>query len=119
MSLAVGSTLDYQPFRCDVVPERDAVRVKPVGELDIATSGEVAARLDELREAGFRRLVLDLSALTFIDSSGIQAIMQARRAADRDHVPLVVVPGPPAVQRVFTLTGVADHVFAERPSVTA
>jgi anti-sigma B factor antagonist len=118
VSVAVGRNVDWQPFRCEVLPERDAVRVRPVGEIDLATSDEVAAALDEMREAGFRRVVLDLSEVTFVDSSGIRAIVEARRAADRDRVALVVVPGPPAVQRVFTLTGVADLVFRESSSLT-
>ena len=119
MSVTASRNLDWQPFRCEVVPERDAVRVKPVGELDLATTGEVAAALDEMREAGFRTVVLDLSEVTFIDSSGIHTIVEARRAAERDRVSLVVVPGPPAVQRLFALTGVADVVFPEGLSLAS
>ena len=44
---------DPEPFRVEVYPERDSVRVVPVGEVDIATVGEIDARLRELSQAGF------------------------------------------------------------------
>jgi anti-sigma B factor antagonist len=102
---------DLASFRCDVVPERASVRVVPVGELDLATVDELARQVDELLEAGFRKLVLDLSELTFIDSSGLRTILQAREAAERDAADLTVLPGAAAVQRSFELAGLAG-VFA-------
>jgi hypothetical protein len=48
-----------EPFRCEVMPERDAVKVRPVGELDMDTAPVLDAQMRELRDSGFRRLVLD------------------------------------------------------------
>jgi hypothetical protein len=39
-------------FRVEVEPDRDAVRVCPIGDIDLSTVGEVRAQLDELRSAG-------------------------------------------------------------------
>ncbi len=55
------------PFQVDVHPERDRVRVVPVGELDVATTAQLEAEPHELREAGFARIVLDLSQLESSD----------------------------------------------------
>ena len=41
---------DFESFRVEMHPERDSVRVMPVGELDIATVGEMDARLRELNQ---------------------------------------------------------------------
>ena len=109
----VAATLntDWNPFRCEVIPEGDAVRVRPVGELDIATVEEVARPVRELLEAGFVELVLDLSEVTFIDSSGIRMVLDAREGARRKGVALSLLPGPPVVQRSFELTGLAQTLF--------
>jgi anti-sigma B factor antagonist len=109
VSVATATEFEWREFRCEVVPERETVRVRLVGELDLATADEVAAAVEETR--GFGRLVVDLSEVTFLDSSGIRAILQAQQTADRDGMAFAVVPGPRAVQRAFTLAGVADLLF--------
>jgi anti-anti-sigma factor len=73
------------------------------------TGGRLSAvetRLDEVREAGCRAVRLDLRGLKFIDSSGLHLILRYGQEAKRDGVSLEVVPGVPAVQRVFELAGV-------------
>jgi anti-sigma B factor antagonist len=99
-----------EPFRCDVEPERDAMRVVAIGELDIATAPILRERIRELEEVGFEQIVLDLNRLTFIDSTGIRRILQARTAASENGVAVALIPGPPAVQRVFEIAGVTDIV---------
>ena len=54
-----------EPFRCEVVPDRAEVRVRPVGALDLATVPVVDAQLAELWSVGFTRLVLDLREVPF------------------------------------------------------
>lgn len=95
------------PFRLQLDPRRATIVVAVQGEIDISTAGELAARLREMMEAGFRRVVLDLREVTFIDSSGLRAVIQARAASDRAEVEFALVPGPKAVQRLFELTGTA------------
>ena len=77
------------------------------GELDLGNIGQVEP---VLREAGVRRRVLDLRELTFMDSSGLQLILAANAAARREGWALQIVPGPPAVQRVFQICGVQDEL---------
>jgi anti-anti-sigma factor len=68
-------------FRVEVEPDRDAVRVCPIGEIDLSTVGQVRAQLDELRSAGFSRLILDLRRATFLDSSGVRLALDAHTTA--------------------------------------
>jgi anti-anti-sigma factor len=104
-----------EPFRCDVEPMRGWIRVRPHGELDLSSVDRLDGTLRELREAGFDQLELDLSALTFMDSTGLRLVLGWDGEARRDGMSLVLRPGPPAVQRVFELTGVADRLpFAPR-----
>jgi anti-sigma B factor antagonist len=95
---------------CEVVPERDAVRVRPVGSLDVATVSVLERQLEELREVGFRRLIVDLGGLSFMDSSGLRLALKWHAAAQHDGFEIGFVPGRPAVQRVFELTGMAERL---------
>jgi anti-anti-sigma factor len=52
-------------------------------------------------------LVLDLSQLTFIDSSGIHVVEQLHKRSTHQMVRLVIVPGPRAVRRPFEILGLA------------
>lgn len=75
------------------------------GELDIATTPRFEEALAAAEENGHDRLVIDLGALTFVDSAGVNALLQLhhrRLAASRD---LLILPGHARVQRVFVLMG--------------
>jgi anti-anti-sigma factor len=95
-------------FRCEVQPERSAARVFALGSLDVATVPVLDAQLRELSEAGFRRLIVDLSRLGFMDSSGLRLLLKWNMDARGDGYAIEVVPGPKAVQRVFELTGTSQ-----------
>ncbi len=101
---------DEAPFRVEVQPNRDLVRVVPIGELDLATVGELAAQLRELRDAGFKHFVLDLRRLEFIDSSGLHLILQLDSDARKETYEFAIIAGPPAIHRLFELTGAAEHL---------
>jgi anti-sigma B factor antagonist len=101
---------DESSLTCEVVPERDAVRVRPIGSLDLATVPVLEQQLNELREAGFRRLIVDLGGLWFMDSTGLRLALKWHHAAQRDGFEIGFAPGPPAVQRVFEVTGTSEHM---------
>ena len=82
------------------------MRITLEGELDLATVSALEAALREPVDP--HRRVLDLRGLTFMDSTGLQTILRANRAARRAGWSLQIVAGPPAVQRVFEICGVAD-----------
>jgi len=103
-------------FRCDVARNGDGVRITLEGELDIATAPEVEAALrDAAGEPAAGPCVLDLRALTFMDSSGLRTILSANGAARRGGRQLRIVAGPPAVQRVFEICGVTDGLRFVEP----
>jgi anti-sigma B factor antagonist len=101
------------PYRCDVFPERDRVRIAPAGELDIATAPQLEDTIRELVEAGFDQVVLDLANVEFLDSTGLRLILQWHASAERDRLRFDVWPGPPAVQKLFMLTGTDELVGLE------
>jgi anti-sigma B factor antagonist len=95
-------------FTCDVFPERDHVRVTPVGELDLATVPELRDTVHELCVSGFDHVVLDLRGVCFLDSTGLRLLLELASEARADGHRLEMIPGPTPVQRLVELTGTAD-----------
>jgi anti-anti-sigma factor len=103
-------------FRVDVARERDAVRVSPVGELDMATIRYLREALYEAMAAGAARVILDLRETTFLDSSALHLAVDAHERAVRDTTGFAIIPGPPLVQRAFDIAGLSDRLpFVEVP----
>jgi anti-sigma B factor antagonist len=110
-----GTALAGATFFCNVQPDRDAAIVAPVGELDMATVPLLDAELCTLRDAGFRKLVVDLRGLSFIDSSGVQLLIRWATRAVRHGQAFSLVPGSERVQMVLALTGVVDLLAFDQP----
>lgn len=91
--------------------DRDGfVRVALKGELDLSTVGKVQDELNRVEAGSPPVLVLDLSKLTFLDSTGLRCVVTADQRARDQNRRLVIVRGPEAVQRVFTITRLEDHL---------
>jgi anti-anti-sigma factor len=75
------------------------------GELDIATTPELVEMLRRLRYQG-HAVQLDLSAVTFMDSTGLTALMDAHIAAENNGWSFEIARASRAVRRVFALAGV-------------
>lgn len=80
------------------------------GELDLDGAQRVSLELQRAAAADVRRIVLDLSNLEFIDSSGVRLIVEADARSRTDGAKLALIRGPRPVQRVFELTGVAERL---------
>jgi anti-anti-sigma factor len=78
------------------------------GELDIATAPELVQSVMRLLERGMAAVVIDIGALTFIDTTGLRGILAAKDLCDRHGSALSVTIGQPQVQRAFEIAGVVD-----------
>ena len=92
---------------------RPRVVLAIAGDLDVAGATEAQKRLLSLELDPGAQLVLDLSELTFIDSTGVRLILQARDRALRHGAELVLVRGPEPVMRVLELVGLDDQLDVE------
>jgi anti-anti-sigma factor len=86
---------------------RDVICLDVGGDVDIANSEALDTAIREaLTAPGLKRVLVDLSKVTFLDSSGINALVQNhRRAGDQDVKLRVVNPSKMAL-RVLEITGV-------------
>ena len=87
------------------------VRIRCIGELDLATNPALAEQLKAAVEAD-RRILVDLSECGYIDSVGIASLIEAWRALNGNAGPgaIVVLATEPAVTRILDLTGVGDYL---------
>lgn len=86
----------------------DVHTIALAGELDLATAERVERELRRVESTDARSIVVDLSALAFMDSTGIRILVAADRRSRADSERLALRRGPAAVQRVIELTGLTD-----------
>jgi anti-anti-sigma factor len=101
----VGETL-----MIDVTHQGTTSTIALAGECDLGQQERFQAAVREVLAARPECVVLDLSHLSFIDSSGIQAVVEFSKTAQRDRLHLVICPGPRQVQRVFALCGLTSQL---------
>jgi anti-sigma B factor antagonist len=83
------------------------------GELDLATARELELHLREIEATHPGRLLIDLTDLEFMDSTGLAVMIRAHQSAQTNGHRLAFRPGPPQVQRLFELTGMLDRFTFE------
>jgi anti-sigma B factor antagonist len=94
--------------------DRDAHTLGLTGELDLANAAEVEEELRRIEATGVPRIVLDLTGLGFIDSTGIRLVLAADLRSRADTNRLVLTRPPANVLRAFAIAGVVDRLpFAD------
>jgi anti-sigma B factor antagonist len=88
--------------------EREGVvhTIRVQGELDLATVGDLDRELVRVESTDALSIVLDLSGLQFMDSTGVRLLISAHARSRADSNRLTLLRGPKAVQRVLELTGI-------------
>lgn len=88
-----------------VAPDR--TRITIAGELDALSAPEVHTAI---AAAAAGDVELDLGAVTFIDSSGLAAVIEGHMRLAPQHRRLVLVDRSPIVQRLLDLSGVSTQL---------
>ncbi len=108
----VVSALETQPpgtpplLKIDRQATEGRVSLAVGGEVDLNTAPALERALEDAERLLPRRIVLDLSKLEFIDSSGLHVLCQAQRRAEGSGHTLVLANVPAYTQRLFGLTGI-------------
>jgi anti-anti-sigma factor len=102
-----------EQLRWSVCPGEGAVTVSLRGELDCATEIPVTRLLTGVVRQGSPLVIVDLTALTFLDSSGLRCLVRAAQDAATRNSRLVVTNATGIVRRVFALAGVASELLVE------
>lgn len=82
----------------------------PVGDLDLSNAGVLQHEVTRILEAGEPALVIDLRGLRFMDSTGLRALLSVAETCQEHDRDFAVIKGPNQVQRLLTITHVADRL---------
>jgi len=101
-------------LRVTVEPLDDALLIRAVGEVELTSVAKLRRELDAARDEGSTAL-LDLSDVTFMDSTGLHLLLKAsRHSADSDWAFFIVRPSE-VVQRLIQVSGTADLLTLADP----
>ena len=91
------------------------------GEIHVQTAPRFSQRMSDAIDDGHTAMVLDLSAVEFIDSTGLSVLLTGLRRMTQQHGRLAIVCTNPTVLRLFQITGLDTtfDIFADRPAAFA
>jgi anti-sigma B factor antagonist len=90
--------------------DRETQVIEVVGEADLYTAPEFKERLVQLIEAGNKRLVVDLSKASFIDSTILGVLVGAMKRLQPAQGSIAIVSADDQAKALFEITGL-DHLF--------
>ena len=93
-------------LRVEVIDGPRSARMALHGEFDIASADDAGRALQELLGRDLDAVVIDLSELDFMDSTGVKFLVDGRDTARARGVRLTLVHGGDPVRRVLTVSGV-------------
>ena len=102
-------------------PETGTVVIALEGEADMSTAVKFNESFFSAARSGARRFVADLSEVSFIDTTMLNALVVGHRRMVRDHGRFAVVCNGPRVERVLEITGLGQilDVFSTREDALA
>ncbi|MDQ3676508.1 MAG: STAS domain-containing protein [Actinomycetota bacterium] len=91
------------------------------GEIHVSTAPEFSQRLTTAIEAGKTAIVLDLSGVEFIDSTGLSVLLNGLRRVNQLHGRMALVCANPTVLRLFQITRLDStfDIFGDRARAIA
>jgi len=90
---------------------RDVICLDVTGDVDMASSAALDTAIREaLTAPGITRILVDLSRVTFLDSTGINTLVQDRQRAGDQNIHLQVVNPSTMALRALDLTGVLEFL---------
>jgi anti-anti-sigma factor len=100
-------------FSAKVVGLDDEAVIFLTGELDLATAPELTGVLGPVLEHGPQEVMLDLSGLSFIDSSGIAALVDSQQRLSTQKRRLSIHGAQQGALRVFEIAGLVDFLHVQ------
>ena len=98
------------PLELHTVEESDGVVLAVYGEIDATTTGRLRERIRDVFDAGTRRLVVDMSGVDFIDSTGLGVLVGALRYFKEVNGEILLRSPSPIAARVLKVSGL-DTAF--------
>jgi anti-sigma B factor antagonist len=106
-----GAVADgVQSFAVQVSPDVETLLLRVSGEIDLANSGELASALCPASMTSIRRVIVDLSDVTYLDSASLNVLVDGKGTLDRYGIALRVIASPDSpAHRLLELTRLAER----------
>jgi anti-sigma B factor antagonist len=101
---------DSRGLQLQVLSRDGAHTVVLHGEIDLLAAPDLKESVRRLCGEGAARIVLDLREVTFMDSTGLRAVLSSQRLCAEHGSEFSLIPGPPNIHSLFELTGLAEHL---------
>jgi anti-anti-sigma factor len=102
-------------FGLTVRTDGERARVIPVGELDLVSAGALENAVVGLLARGIAHVVVDLRGLSFMDSTGIRALLACHGRAQREDGGLAIILGDARTRRPLEICGVLGQLHVIDP----
>lgn len=104
-----------EPFRCEVSYRPGRWTLALFGEVDLAAKPKLDAVIAAVRAVPTQAVTLDLRGLSFMDSTGLHAVVRLEALCRNQGFELSVIEGNKAIQRTLEFSGVQDLLNALEP----
>ena len=91
--MATDDLIEEELLSVSVEVDGDAVKLAPRGEMDLATADVVDRELQKAEASDARRIILDLSGVEFIESTGLKVLGRAAAGQQRFQIASRSCPG--------------------------
>jgi anti-sigma B factor antagonist len=102
-------------FKVTIEPLDEACLIRASGELDRSTADRLSSALSAAQADGVTTL-LDLSAVSFIDSAGLRVLLRAARAVDAHNWACFIVRASGVVRRLVAVSGTTAQLPLGAPA---
>ncbi len=103
--LELGS---HRPLTVNATRYADRCVIGAIGDLDLTSAEALDAEVRAAEATDVEQIIIDLSGVTFMDSTGLRLLLQAEARSRADSKRLRLIRGSRRVQRVFELTNTED-----------
>jgi anti-anti-sigma factor len=102
--------MQSQPFELRIDEGADTTLITLAGELDLASAPHLVHAFETIRRSGAKHVTIDLRDLTFLDSTGVRAFLEADLASRNGRAGVSFIAGPSTVMKVLQLADVMDRL---------
>jgi anti-anti-sigma factor len=103
-------TGDYGVLSVRLERDGDTTVLSLSGEADLFSAASLEDQLQRALESNAKRVIVDLSALQFIDSIGLRVLVKAALASREDSNRLYFRRGSRQVERILEVSGLKDEL---------
>jgi len=103
-----GSRHMEETFEVSTESGSGYVLVSVVGEVDVATAPQLRDRLEEAVAEGFPTVVVDLTGVTFLDSTALGVLIEASKLCEAAGRTMRIAVSEPRILKIFEITGLTE-----------